>query len=38
MPPEPDAEFVASMDDVLEAYARPCDAQQPVVCMDEQPV
>ena len=36
--PEQDAEFVASMEELLETYARPYDAQQPVVCMDEQPV
>lgn len=38
IPPEQDAEFVASMEELLETYARPYDAQQPVVCMDEQPV
>ncbi len=26
------------MEDVLEVYERPQDPQQPVVCMDEQPV
>ena len=26
------------MEDVLETYQRPYEAQQPVVCMDEQPV
>ena len=26
------------MEDVLEIYARPCDPNHPVVCMDEQPV
>ena len=26
------------MEDVLETYQRPYDAQHPVVCMDEQPV
>ena len=38
IPPEQDAEFVASMEELLESYARPYDAQQQVVCMDEQPV
>lgn len=38
IPPEADAEFVASMEDVLEVYARPYNAACPVLCMDEQPV
>ena len=38
IPPEADAEFAAHMEDVLETYKRPRDAQHPVVCMDEQPV
>ena len=38
IPPEANAEFVASMEDVLETYARPHDPRHPVVCMDEQPV
>ncbi|HEY5891931.1 MAG TPA: IS630 family transposase [Chthoniobacterales bacterium] len=38
IPPESDAEFVASMEEVLEVYARPYDRQYPVVCMDEQPI
>jgi hypothetical protein len=38
IPPEADAEFVASMEDVLETYEKPYDPQCPVVCMDEQPV
>ena len=38
IPPEADAEFVASMEDVLETYEKPYDSQCPVVCMDEQPV
>lgn len=37
VPPEGDAEFVAAMERVLEAYARPYDPLRPVVCMDEQP-
>lgn len=35
MPEAPSAEFVAAMEDVLEVYHRPYDAQRPVVCMDE---
>jgi hypothetical protein len=38
IPPEADAEFVASMEDVLETYEQPYDAACPVICMDEQPV
>lgn len=38
IPPEEDAEFVASMEEVLETYAKPYDRARPVVCMDEQPV
>ena len=38
IPPEANAEFVASMEEVLETYAQQYDKQQPVVCMDEQPV
>jgi hypothetical protein len=38
IPPEADGEFVAAMEEVLETYARPYDAQRPVLCMDEQPV
>jgi hypothetical protein len=38
IPPEANAEFVASMEEVLETYALPRDPRRPVVCMDEQPV
>ena len=38
IPPEADAEFVAHMEDVLDVYCRPYDANIPVLCMDEQPV
>ena len=38
IPPEADAEFAASMKEVLATYQRPYDAERPVVCMDEQPV
>lgn len=38
IPPKADAEFVASMEEVLETYEKPYDLRCPVVCMDEQPV
>ena len=38
IPPEADAEFAASMEDVLELYEKPYDRACPVICMDEQPV
>lgn len=38
IPPAADCEFVAAMEEVLETYAQPYDARQPVLCMDEQPV
>jgi len=38
IPPEQNGEFVACMEDVLEVYRRPYDADYPVVCMDEQPI
>jgi hypothetical protein len=38
IPPEADAEFAASMEEVLDVYARPYDARYPVLCMDEQPM
>ena len=38
IPPEGDAEFAASMEDVLETYEKPYDPARPVICMDEQPV
>jgi hypothetical protein len=38
IPPEADAEFAASMEEVLDVYARPYDSQYPVLCMDEQPI
>ena len=34
MPPQADAEFVASMENVLDTYAKPYDPTLPVVCMD----
>jgi len=38
IPPDQDAEFVACMEEVLETYEKAYDPQQPVLCMDEQPV
>jgi hypothetical protein len=38
IPPEADAEFVASMEEVLETYEKTYDSACPVLCMDEQPV
>jgi hypothetical protein len=38
IPPKADAEFVASMEEVLETYEKPYDPKCPVLCMDEQPV
>lgn len=37
IPPKANAEFVANMEDVLELYAEPYDAEKPVICMDEKP-
>ena len=33
-----DAEFIASMEEILDTYEEPYDADYPVLCMDEQPV
>jgi hypothetical protein len=38
IPPNADAEFAASMEQVLDVYARPYDCRYPVLCMDEQPI
>jgi hypothetical protein len=38
MPPEPDAEWVAGMEAVLETSAAAYDPQHPVLCMDAQPI
>jgi hypothetical protein len=35
IPPETNAGFVAAMEDVLETYQRPRDADRPLVCLDE---
>jgi hypothetical protein len=37
IPPGGSGEFVASMEQVLDVYRRPYDAQRPVVWMDESP-
>lgn len=36
--PELDEEYIEKMEDVLEVYERPLNAEQPVVCLDEKPV
>ena len=38
IPSKSSASFVATMEDVLEAYSRPFDNRRPVVRMDEKPV
>lgn len=38
IPPEANAEFAANMEEVLDTYHRPYQADHPVICMDEQPV
>ena len=38
IPPEADTEFIAAMEEVLDTYEEPYDADCPVLCMDEQPV
>jgi hypothetical protein len=38
IPTDADAEFVANMEEVLDTYEQVYDENQPVVCMDEQPV
>ena len=38
IPPEADAEFAASMEEVLDVYVRPYNRRRPVLCMDEQPI
>jgi len=35
IPPKANAAFVSQMEDVLDVYAQPYDAQHPLVCMDE---
>jgi len=35
IPPEQDAAFVCQMEEVLDIYKKPYDAQYPQVCMDE---
>ena len=31
-------DYIAKMEDVLAVYERPCDQQEPVVCLDEKPI
>jgi hypothetical protein len=38
IPPHANAEFAASMEEVLDVYARPYNSRYPVLCMDEQPI
>ena len=38
IPPDEDADFVASMEQILDVYERPEDPMRPVVAMDERPV
>ncbi|QGJ68615.1 Transposase [Planctomycetales bacterium 10988] len=38
IPPGADAEFIASMEEVLDTYEEPYHSDYPVLCMDEQPV
>jgi hypothetical protein len=38
IPPKADAEFAASMEEVLDVYARPYNPRYPVLNMDEQPI
>jgi hypothetical protein len=38
IPPEADAEFAASMEEVLDVYTRAYNSRYPVLCMDEQPI
>lgn len=38
IPPKADAEFAASMEEVLDVYARPYNRRYPVLNMDEQPI
>lgn len=35
IPPKANAEFVAAMEDILDVYQRPFDADRPLVCLDE---
>ena len=37
IPPEQNANFVANMEMVLDAYKRPFSTQFPLICMDESP-
>ena len=37
IPPQEDAEFAASMEDILDIYQQPFDPSRPLWCMDEKP-
>jgi len=37
IPPLQDADFVAKMEDILEVYKEPYNAEIPVICLDEKP-
>jgi hypothetical protein len=37
IPPEANAAFVWAMEDTLDVYQRPYDAQRPLICLDESP-
>ena len=36
--PELNEEYITRMEDILETYEKPCDPQEPVVCLDEKSV
>ena len=38
IPLQENADFAASMEEVLDTYERPYDSEHPVICMNEQPV
>lgn len=37
IPPRENPDFIAHMEDILDVYERPYDAETPVICMDEKP-
>ena len=38
IPPEADAEFIVALEEILDTYEAPSDADYPLLCMDEQPI
>jgi len=36
--PELDEEFIQRMEDILNVYEAPCNAQNPLICLDEKPI